>query len=100
MSHTTDWQANVHLVEKGRTTKVQVDLDTGSSHLTGKGMARRNPSDREVPEIGDELATARALENLAQQLKRTAYHDMAAAGQSREQTTDRPYVGWPDASQG
>ncbi|MET3984469.1 hypothetical protein ABIC27_002342 [Streptomyces sp. PvR034] len=33
-----------------------------------------------MPEIGDELAIARALENLAERLKRTAYGDMAAAG--------------------
>ncbi|MDQ8704960.1 DUF1876 family protein [Streptomyces sp. LHD-70] len=100
MSHTTDWTARVHLVEEDLTTKVSVDLDTGGGRLTGHGTARRNPSDDDVPEIGDDLAAARALEDLAQQLKRTAYHDMAAAGTSREQMADRPYVGWPDASEG
>ncbi|MDI3406876.1 dsRBD fold-containing protein [Streptomyces cavernicola] len=88
MSHTSDWQANVHLVEKGRTTRVSVDLDTGSTHITGHGMARRNPTDNDVPAIGDELATARALESLAQQLKRTAYQDMTAAGNREQQTAD------------
>ena len=34
----------------------------------GHGEARRRPNDREVPEIGDELATARALADLAYQL--------------------------------
>ncbi|MDI3385151.1 DUF1876 family protein [Streptomyces sp. B-S-A8] len=97
MSHTTDWQARVHLVEEDRTTKVSVDLDTGSTHITGHGVAHRNPSDRDVPEIGDELATARALENLADQLKQTAHHGMAAAGNVRREETSAPYGGWPDA---
>ncbi|MDI3403955.1 dsRBD fold-containing protein [Streptomyces cavernicola] len=99
MSHTTDWTARVHLVEEERTTKVSVELDTGSSRLTAHGTARCNPADNDVPAIGDELAAARALENLAQQLKRTAYHDMAAAGTSREQPVARPYVGWPDVEE-
>ncbi|MDI3422844.1 dsRBD fold-containing protein [Streptomyces luteolus] len=100
MSHTTDWTARVHLIEEDRTTKVSVDLDTGGGHVIGHGTAHRNPSDEDVAEIGDDLATARALEDLAQQLKRTAYKDMAAAGTTREQPADRPYVGWPDASEG
>ena len=36
--------------------------------LTGIGIARLNPADRNVAEIGDELAVARALSNLADQL--------------------------------
>jgi Domain of unknown function (DUF1876) len=31
-------------------------------------LARLNPADSDVPEIGDELATARALADLAHQL--------------------------------
>ncbi|MFC9582348.1 dsRBD fold-containing protein [Streptomyces yangpuensis] len=80
MSHTSEWKTRVYLFEEEHTTKVRVELDTGTTHLTGHGTARCNPTDKDVPEIGDELATARALENLAEQLKRTAYGDMAAAG--------------------
>ncbi|GIF02083.1 dsRBD fold-containing protein [Paractinoplanes rishiriensis] len=36
--------------------------------LSGEGTARRRPADIEVPEIGDELATARALADLAYKL--------------------------------
>lgn len=80
MSHTTEWKTHVYLFEEEHTTEVRVELDTGTTRLTGHGTARCNPTDRDVPEIGDELATARAFENLALQLKRTAYTDMAAAG--------------------
>ncbi|MEU3085965.1 dsRBD fold-containing protein [Streptomyces massasporeus] len=44
-----------------------------TSAVTGRGTARRNPIDRPVPEIGDELAVSRALEELAVRL-----HDGAA----------------------
>ncbi|MFG2616437.1 dsRBD fold-containing protein [Streptomyces sp. NPDC048507] len=80
MSHTSEWKARVYLFEEEHTTKVRVELDTGTTRLTDHGTARCNPTDKDVPEIGDELAAARALENLAAQLKRTAYGDMAAAG--------------------
>lgn len=30
------------------------------THLTGIGLARLNPADSDVPEIGDELAASRA----------------------------------------
>ncbi|MCM1972950.1 MULTISPECIES: DUF1876 domain-containing protein [unclassified Streptomyces] len=80
MSHTSEWKTHVYLFEQEHTTKVRVELDTGTTRLTGHGTARCNPTDKDVPEIGDELAAARALENLAMQLKRTAYTDMAAAG--------------------
>ncbi|KOU22791.1 DUF1876 domain-containing protein [Streptomyces sp. WM6368] len=80
MSHTSEWKTHLYLFEEEHTTKVRVELDTGTTRLTGHGTARCNPTDKDVPEIGGELAAARALENLAEQLKRTAYGDMAAAG--------------------
>ncbi|KOV30246.1 DUF1876 domain-containing protein [Streptomyces sp. H021] len=80
MPHTSEWKTHLYLFEEEHTTKARVELDTGTTRLTGRGTARCNPTDKDVPEIGDELAAARALENLAQQLKRTTYGDMAAAG--------------------
>lgn len=47
------------------------------------GLARLNPADRDVPEIGDELAVARALSDLGHQLLDTAAGDI-------EQITHRP----------
>ena len=46
-------------------------------------MARRNPSDTEVPEIGDELAAARALADLAHQRIEATVADLEAATSER-----------------
>ncbi|MFJ9643521.1 DUF1876 domain-containing protein [Streptomyces sp. NPDC101206] len=79
MSHTSEWKTRVYLFEEDRMTKVRVELDTGTTKLTGHGTAHCNPTDTDVPEIGDELAAARAMEDLGSQLKRLAYGDMEAA---------------------
>ena len=47
--------------------------------LSGPGIARLNPTDRNVAEIGDELAVARALSNLADQLFAAAASDIHIA---------------------
>ncbi|MFG2336200.1 dsRBD fold-containing protein [Streptomyces yangpuensis] len=91
MSHTAEWKTRMYLFEEEHTTKVRIELDTGTTRLTGHGTARCNPTDKDVPEIGDELAAARALENLADQLKRTAYRDMAAAGAAPQHAPLRAY---------
>ncbi|MBB6346139.1 DUF1876 domain-containing protein [Nonomuraea muscovyensis] len=44
------------------------------------GVARRNPGDRPVPEIGDELAAGRALMDLADKLIGDAVDDVARLG--------------------
>jgi len=49
----------------------------GDVTLTGTGRARLNPHDKNVPEIGDELAAARALSDLAHQLLDVAADDIA-----------------------
>jgi Domain of unknown function (DUF1876) len=36
--------------------------------MTGHGLARRHPEDQEVTQIGEEIAAARALSDLAHQL--------------------------------
>ncbi|MFE1825384.1 dsRBD fold-containing protein [Streptomyces yangpuensis] len=91
MSHTAEWKTRMYLFEEEHTTKVRIELDTGTTRLTGHGTARCNPTDKDVPEIGDELAAARALENLAEQLKRTAYRDMAAVGAAPQRAPLRAY---------
>jgi hypothetical protein len=53
-----------------------VVLDTGTTALTGHGVAHRDPADMDVPEIGDELAAGRALHDLARQLVDIAERDI------------------------
>lgn len=82
---------NTHSTLVSKTWNVQVDLDEhedmtratarleadGEEVRTATGTAYLNPSDLNVPEIGDELATARALEQLAHDLLRDASVEVA-----------------------
>jgi len=52
---------------RGRTF-AKVELQWGSSHLAGLGVAYQHPADHLVGETGQELATARALSDLADQV--------------------------------
>ncbi|WP_181387504.1 DUF1876 domain-containing protein [Streptomyces sp. Act143] len=68
------WTVHIYISEEGDETHARAVLATrDTSKLTGRGLARRNPIDRPIPEIGDELAASRALEDLAIRL-----HDVAA----------------------
>ncbi len=49
---------------RGR-TYAKVELQWGSLHLAGLGVAYRHPADYLVSKNGQELATARALSDLA-----------------------------------
>lgn len=76
---TTVKQWTVQLVideHEGTQTRAEARLETGDNQLTGVGVARLNPADRDVPEIGDELAVARALSELSHQLLHAAESDI------------------------
>ncbi|MFI6034965.1 DUF1876 domain-containing protein [Streptomyces sp. NPDC051315] len=87
MSHTTQWTVRLQLVEEDDgTTRADVVLETGTTELTGHGAAHCHPADRNVPQIGDELAAGRAMNNLAQQLLNAAQRDIESRGASRPST--------------
>ncbi|GHC56973.1 hypothetical protein GCM10010349_24610 [Streptomyces flavofungini] len=68
------WTVQIYISEEGDETRARAVLTVGdTSSVSGRGVARRNPIDRPVPEIGDELAASRALEDLAIRL-----HDVAS----------------------
>lgn len=52
-------------------------LASSLGELRSIGTARRHPNDPSVPLIGEELAIARALADLAQQLEEAAYGSIA-----------------------
>jgi hypothetical protein len=80
MAATKTWTVQVFIEEERGRTRAEAVLRTGDdTSLRGTGGARRNPSDPEVPEIGDELATSRALADLAHQLLEAAASDVEAA---------------------
>ena len=76
--HEKHWQVDVILDEDddGRTRATARLHTSDRTHLSGTGTARRNPADRDVPEIGDELAASRALSDLAHNLLECAAGDI------------------------
>jgi hypothetical protein len=66
------WSIEVFLTEDPESTHADAVLQAGARKLHGHGNARRNPADPDVPRIGEELATARALSDLSQQLLHAA----------------------------
>ncbi|MFF5212949.1 DUF1876 domain-containing protein [Streptosporangium sp. NPDC000396] len=59
------------------TTATAVLLTSDGRRYESVAYARRNPSDRPVPEIGDELAAGRALSDLAAKLIEAGAEDVA-----------------------
>ncbi|MFH8788602.1 dsRBD fold-containing protein [Streptomyces roseoverticillatus] len=94
MPHTVEWNVHLDLFEDEGTTKARATLDTGTTTVTGRGVAMCAPGDRDIPEIGDEFAAGRALRDLGEQLLHTAEHDVAAVGAAPEPRRS-PMYGWP-----
>ncbi|MEU1198633.1 DUF1876 domain-containing protein [Streptomyces sp. NPDC005813] len=99
MAHTREWKVRLYLFEKEGTTTARVVLDTGTNELTGHGVAHRNPSDTDVPEIGDELAAGRAFHDLGRQLVGVADLDIEGMNPPSEGRSAGPRTGWPTPDQ-
>jgi hypothetical protein len=85
---TRRWTVELRIAEddERRVTHAEARLlIPGKPERRGIGYARRNPIDRDVPDIGDELATARALSDLAHGLLHAAVDDIEAV--TREKVT-------------
>jgi hypothetical protein len=84
------WTVDIYLSEVTRNGSVQTHADArlhtqDATDLRGHGHALKHPDDADVPEIGDELAAARALSDLANQL-------LVAAAEDVEAVTHQPVV--------
>ncbi|AWN25598.1 DUF1876 family protein [Streptomyces libani] len=97
MAKTVEWPVRLYLFEEDGTTKARVVLRTGTTTLTGHGTARCSPEDRDVPEIGDEIAAGRAVKDLAGQLLRVADNDLEGVGAAPPRREHRVAYGWTDA---
>jgi hypothetical protein len=76
--HIKTWHVEMFIYEDDDNTSVRAVLHTDSTvHREGHGRAVRAPHDTAVPEIGDEVAAARALHNLADVLLNTAAEDIS-----------------------
>lgn len=74
------WSVDLYIDEHDDQTRAEARLHThDKTDLRGKGLARRNPHDRNVPEIGAELAASRALSDLAHRLLDAAVADVEQA---------------------
>lgn len=81
---TKTWRIDVVIDEHDGRTHATARLHTSDTdYLVGVGHADRNPSDQDVPEIGDELAVARALADLSRRLLKVTKVDI-------EQATGQP----------
>lgn len=80
MTHTEKWEIDIFLDEHEGRTRAEARLRTrDATQLKGVGYATRHPKDPEVPEIGAELAVARALSELAHELLMATADDIAAS---------------------
>ena len=84
MDDVKQWTVTIDIDEHDGHTRAVARLhDRDTERLTGVGLARLDPADRDVPEIGDEIAAARALSDLSHRLLQTATEDV-------EQSTGMP----------
>jgi Domain of unknown function (DUF1876)/Domain of unknown function (DUF1918) len=78
VGHVREWNVRVSIFESGDETSANVVLIADSpGPLSARGTAHRSPHDVGVPEIGDEVAVARALRHLADKLMDTAETDVS-----------------------
>ena len=66
------WHVDVAFNEDDDRTRADAILEFGGRRFHGWGQAKRSPGDENVPVIGEELAAARALSELAHQLLQAA----------------------------
>jgi hypothetical protein len=65
---------HVHIDEDEDQTLAFLELNLRGEHFESTGRAKRNPKDRPMPVVGEELAVARALSGLTTQVMEAAQH--------------------------
>jgi hypothetical protein len=83
MLTTTTWSVDIQIFEGDDDTSAKATLISGQGSakrrtVTGAGRAHRKDGDLAVAEIGAEIATARALRDLADNLLNVASDDLTA----------------------
>lgn len=68
------WTVEIVFSEDEGRTRADAMLTGALETLQGWGRARRNPVDPEVPAVGEDIAAARALSDLAHHLLDRAAH--------------------------
>lgn len=70
------WSVEILIEENREETEAEAILEIGQKRFAGWGRARRNPTDPDVPRVGEELASARALSDLAHKLFEAAVEEI------------------------
>ena len=68
----TDVTIGLRIDEDDTNTLVFAEVNLRGDHFEALGRAKRNPADRPLPVVGEELATARALGALALEVMEAA----------------------------
>jgi hypothetical protein len=76
--HVSSWHVRVDIFEEGDTTTAHAVLIDKTASQESRSVAVRLPGTVSVPEIGDEVAVARALRLLADQMLVMAAEDISA----------------------
>ena len=66
------WTIEIIFTEDDDKTRADAVLSGPSEDLRGWGRSRRNPTDPDLPAVGEEVAAARALTDLAHHLLEAA----------------------------
>lgn len=79
MNAVNRWTVEVMIGERAGRTYAEASLhDDIGNRLVGVGRAVLDPDEPDVPEIGDEIAVARALMDLGRRLLDTAGDDLGS----------------------
>jgi hypothetical protein len=76
--HVKNWRVDLDVFEAGGETTAHAVLVAEVPGIEGRGVAHVLPGHPNVPEIGDEVAVARALHRLADRLLGAATDDLTA----------------------
>lgn len=76
MQHVREWPIRLYFFEEDGQTQARVVLKAAAGRLEVVGEARCEPTDFDVPEIGDEVAAGRALIALGGKLLRSGEADV------------------------
>ena len=68
------WTVEISFNEDEDKTRADAVLIGSGDEVQGWGRARRNPVDPDLPAVGEEIAAARALNDLAHHLLEQAAH--------------------------
>jgi hypothetical protein len=86
MTETERWSIELSIGKDDDETQAEARLVMkGGDHLFGHGKARHNPADPNITEIGEQIALARALSELAHNLLNTAAAELEAVTHQRVQ---------------